>query len=114
QPGDLPGNPEQSRGNRSFEYDTLGAAYVNFLIDELLPEALKGLNISPDPAQRAICGFSSGAICAFNAAWSRPDMFGKVISHCGSFTNIRGGHVYPSRIRATDRKLLRVFLQGGQ
>ena len=114
QPGDLPGNEPQGRGNRSVEYDTIGAGYVTFLLDELLPEALAGLSVSPDPAQRAICGFSSGAICAFNAAWSRPDAFGKVISHCGSFTNIRGGHVYPSRIRTTEPKPLRVLLQGGQ
>lgn len=113
QPGDLPGNPEQSRGNRSVEYDTLGAAYVTYLLDELLPEALAGLNISTDPAQRAICGMSSGGICAFNAAWERPDAFGKVISHCGSFTNIRGGHVYASRVRAAEPKPLRLFLQSG-
>lgn len=112
QPGDLPGNPEQSRGNRSVEYDTLGPAYVTFLLDELLPEALAGLNVSTDPAQRAICGMSSGGICAFNAAWERPDAFGKVISHCGSFTNIRGGHVYPAYIRAAEPKPIRVFLQG--
>ena len=113
QPGDLPGNPQQSRGNRSVEYDTLGPAYVTFLLDELLPEALAGLNISADPAQRAICGMSSGGICAFNAAWERPEAFGKVISHCGSYTNIRGGHVYPSRVRAAEPKPLRLFLQSG-
>jgi enterochelin esterase-like enzyme len=113
QPGDLPGNPEQSRGNRSVEYDTLGDAYVRFVLDELLPVALAGRNISADPAQRAICGMSSGGICAFNAAWERPGTFGKVISHCGSFTNIRGGHVYPSRVRAAAAKPLRVFLQSG-
>jgi enterochelin esterase-like enzyme len=113
QPGDLPGNPDQSRGNRSVEYDTLGPAYVTYLLDELLPEALSGLNVSADPRQRAICGMSSGGICAFNAAWERPDAFGKVISHCGSFTNIRGGHVYPSRVRTAEPKSLRVFLQSG-
>jgi enterochelin esterase-like enzyme len=113
QPGDLPGNPKQSRGNRSVEYDTLGDTYVRFLLDELLPEALAGLNVSADPSQRAICGMSSGGICAFNAAWERPDAFGKVISHVGSFTNIRGGHVFPSRVRAADPKPIRVFLQGG-
>ena len=48
--GDLPDNPERSRGNRSVEYDTLGDAYVRFLIDELLPEALAGLNVQPIPA----------------------------------------------------------------
>lgn len=113
QPGDLPESPEQSRGNRSIEYDTLGDAYVRFLLDELLPEALAGLNVTTDPAQRVICGMSSGGICAFNAAWERPDAFGKVISHAGSFTNIRGGHVYPSLVRASAPRPLRVFLQSG-
>lgn len=113
QPGDLPGNPAQSRGNRSVEYDTLGDAYPRFLVEELLPEALAGLNVSTDPRQRAICGMSSGGICAFNAAWERPEAFGKVISHVGSFTNIRGGHVLASRVRGAEPKPLRAFLQGG-
>jgi enterochelin esterase family protein len=56
---------------------------------------------------------SSGGICAFNAAWERPDAFGKVVSHCGSFTNIRGGGVYPSLIRRSTPRPIRVFLQGG-
>src|SRR4051812_25674619 len=103
------------RANRSFEYDSLGDAYAKFLIDELLPVALKGLNVSPDPAKRAICGNSSGGICAFTVAWERPDSFGKVVSHVGSFTNIRGGYVYPALIRQTKEKPkpIRVFLQDG-
>jgi enterochelin esterase family protein len=36
-----------------------------------------------------------------------------VVSHCGSFTDIRGGHVYPSLIRKTEAKPIRVFLQSG-
>ena len=40
--------------------------------------------------------------------------FARVISHVGSFTNIRGGHNYPWLIRNTPRKpIARVFLQGG-
>jgi enterochelin esterase family protein len=114
EPGDLPGAESGSRGNRSLEYDSLTDAYVRFLLEELLPEALAGLNVSTDPALRVICGMSSGGICAFNAAWERPDAFGRVISHVGSFTNIRGGHVYPSRVRGAERKPIRVFLQSGE
>ncbi len=44
-----------------------------------------------DPEMRAIGGSSSGAICAFTAAWERPDLFRKVYSNVGSFTNLRGG-----------------------
>lgn len=102
--------------NRSFEYDSLGGDYARFLIDELLPfvVAKYGLKLSTDPDQRAIAGMSSGAICAFTVAWERPDQFRKVLSHIGSFTNIRGGHVYPALIRKTERKPLRVFLQDGR
>jgi enterochelin esterase family protein len=35
------------------------------------------------------------------------------LSHVGSFTNIRGGDVYPGLIRKTERKPIRVFLQDG-
>ena len=114
-PGVVPpaADGQKPRSNRSFEYDSLGDQYAKFLIGELLPEATKGLNISTDPAHRAICGISSGGICAFTAAWERPDQFGKVVSHIGSFTNIRGGHVYPALIRKTERKPLRIFLQEG-
>jgi enterochelin esterase family protein len=100
--------------NRSIEYDSLGDAYARFLIDELLPEATRGLNISNDPGLRAICGLSSGGICAFNAAWERPDAFSKVVSHCGSFVNIRGGHELASAVRRVPPKPLRIFLQTGK
>ena len=45
------------------------------------------------------CGRSAAPvparICAFTAAWERPDVFRKVYSSVGSFTNLRGGNVYP-------------------
>ncbi|MCB1096019.1 MAG: SMP-30/gluconolactonase/LRE family protein [Verrucomicrobiae bacterium] len=105
----------QPRNNRSFEYDSLGDAYVRFLVDELIPQVEKRFSVkaSKDPAKNAICGMSSGGICAWTVAWERPDRFGKVLSHIGSFTNIRGGQVYPALIRKTERKPIRVFLQDG-
>jgi len=69
--------------------------------------------LSKDPDRRGIGGASSGAIAAFTVAWERPESFGKVVSHIGSFTNIRGGHVYPGLIRKTKAKPIRVFLQDG-
>jgi enterochelin esterase family protein len=102
------------KSNRSVEYDTLSADYVTFLEKELLPEVAKKWNITTDPGQRAIVGISSGGICAFTAAWERPDLFRKVLSHVGSFTDIRGGYAYPAIIRKTKPvKPLRVFLQDG-
>ena len=105
--------PPGVRRNRSVEYDSLSADYVNFLEKEILAEVGKSHKLTNDPAMRAICGMSSGGICAFTAAWERPDLFHKVVSHIGSFTNIRGGHVYPALIRKTENKPLRVFLQDG-
>lgn len=99
--------------NRSFEYDSLGDQYARFLLEEILPEVGKDYRLTDDPDRRAICGISSGGICAWTVAWERPDAFRKVLSHVGSFTNIRGGHAYPAMIRKTPRKPIRVFLQGG-
>lgn len=115
-PGSIPATlpSAKPRNNRAFEYDSLGDANARFLLEELLPEATKGLNLTSDPAGRAVCGNSSGAIAAFTVAWERPDSFRKVISHIGSYTNIHGGHVYPGLIRKTrPAKPLRVFLQDG-
>ncbi|MFP6858790.1 MAG: alpha/beta hydrolase-fold protein, partial [Roseibacillus sp.] len=106
-------NPRKVKSNRSVEYDTLSDAYVTFLEKEILAEVAKEYKLTDDPEMRAICGMSSGGICAFTAAWERPDLFRKVVSHIGSFTNIRGGHVYPALIRKTENKPLRVFLQDG-
>jgi len=36
-----------------------------------------------------------------------------VLSHIGSFTNIRGGHVCHALIRKTEKKPIRVYLQEG-
>jgi enterochelin esterase family protein len=105
--------PQGVGSNRSVEYDSLDAKYAEFLEKEILAEVGKTLRLTDDPEQRAICGMSSGGICAFTVAWERPDLFRKVLSHIGSFTNIRGGHVYPSLIRKTEKKPLRVFLQDG-
>jgi len=102
------------RRNRSFEYDSLSDLYARFLLEEILPAVGKDYNLTTDPECRAIGGISSGGICAWTVAWERPDAFRKVLSHVGSFTNIRGGHVYPALIRKTDPKPIRIFLQEGE
>lgn len=116
-PGALAGDadPEAAMAQRSVEYDTIDDRYATFLDADVLPfvEGALGRALTRDPTRRTICGISSGGICAFNAAWHRPDLFARVISHCGSFTAIRGGHNYPSIVRRTTRKPIRVFLQSG-
>jgi enterochelin esterase family protein len=111
-PPAVPGG--KARSTRSYEYDTPDGVYARFLIEELIPEAGKHAKISPRPEDRALVGVSSGGICAFAAAWFRPDAFRKVISGIGSFTNIRAGIWFPSAIRKTERKPIRVYLQEGE
>jgi enterochelin esterase family protein len=113
---ELPPKPgwEPKPENRSFEYDTLSGDYANFLLTEILPEVKKELRITDDPDGHAIAGISSGGICAFTVAWQRPDDFRKVLSHVGSFVNLRGGDAYPSIIRKEPEvRPIRVFLQDG-
>jgi enterochelin esterase-like enzyme len=99
--------------NRSIEYDSTNANYAKFLLDDVLPTLHRSYNISSDPACRGIAGCSSGGHAAFTVAWERPEAFRKVISLVGSFVDIRGGNRYPSLIRKSARKPLRVFLQDG-
>ncbi|MGN6548082.1 MAG: alpha/beta hydrolase-fold protein [Aureliella sp.] len=117
-PGTVPATKPDAkdRSTRSFEYDSMGDRYARFLVEEFLPVALKGLNVSSDPKDRAVCGISSGGICAFTVAWEKPDQFGKVLSHIGSFTNIRGGWAYPGLVRKTKDhpKPIKVYLQDGK
>jgi gluconolactonase len=108
------------RFNRSFEYDGLGDNYVRFLLDELLPEVEKKatsdgrpIRLSKDGNDRSIGGSSSGAICAFTAAWERPDAFRRVFSAIGTYVGLRGGHNYPTLIRKFEPKPIRIFLQDG-
>lgn len=114
--GDSPPDNRWRANNRSFEYDTLSDQYAQFVIQELLPHVIDEmkLNVSGNAQDRAIGGISSGGICAFTAAWEHPEWFSKVLSHVGSFTNIRGGHHYQALIRKAERKPIRVFLQDGE
>jgi gluconolactonase len=115
-----PSGAALDRFNRSFEYDGLGAGYVRFLQEELLPEVEKKstsdgrpIRLSPAGNDRAIAGSSSGAICAFTAAWERPDAFRRVFSAIGTYVGLRGGNEYPTLIRKFEPKPIRVFLQDG-
>jgi enterochelin esterase-like enzyme len=123
QPGNLPQGVEAEggRGERNFEYDSVTDRYSHFLLEEILPEVEKTIKLRHDAASRAIAGLSSGASCAFTAAWYRPDQFSKVLSWIGSYTNLHpskkggadGANVYPFLIRDQDKKPIRVFLQDG-
>ena len=105
-----PGTPS----SRSMEYDSMDDKYTRFLLDEIIPDViLSEYNIIDDADGWAIAGHSSGGIAAFTVGWHRPDRFHKIMTHNGSFVNIRGGDAYPELIRTTSPKPLRVYLLSG-
>jgi sugar lactone lactonase YvrE/enterochelin esterase-like enzyme len=113
-------NAALDRFNRSYEYDGLGDNYVRFLLEELLPDVEtkktadgRVIRLSKNGNDRAIGGQSSGAICAFTAAWERPDAFSRVFSAIGTYVGLRGGDRYPTLIRKYEPKPMRIFLQDG-
>jgi enterochelin esterase family protein len=103
----------QDPRQRNVEYDAFDSTYAEFLSDEILPHVEQQFTISRDPRMRGICGGSSGGNAAFTAAWTRPDLFTRVIACLSSFAQMPGGNPYPELIRASGRKPLTVFLQAG-
>ncbi|RYU93979.1 SMP-30/gluconolactonase/LRE family protein [Emticicia agri] len=114
------GETALDRFNRSYEYDGLGDNYARFILDEILPEVEKkktsdgrAIRLSKSGNDRAIGGASSGAVCAFTAAWERPDAFSRVFSAIGTYVGLRGANEYPTLIRKYEPKPIRVYLQDG-
>lgn len=113
-------NSALDRFNRSYEYDGVGDNYARFLLTELLPEVAtkktsdgRPIRFSTNANDHAIGGSSSGAVCAFTAAWERPDAFSRVFSVVGTYVGLRGADRYPTLIRKYEPKPLRIFLQDG-
>lgn len=109
------------RYNRSNEFDRIDGTFARFLETEVLPmvesitlEDGRKLSISKNATDCAITGASSGGICSFVAAWSRPDMFSRVYCTVGTFVSMRGGHTIPALIRKTEPKPIRIFLHDGE
>ena len=108
------------RYNRSNEFDMTTGTFASFINDEVLPwvenlTTARGLPIklSHRGGDGMIFGLSSGGIAAFNAAWHRPDLFGKVFTGVGTFVAMRGGNDLQALVRKTEPLPLRVFIQDG-
>lgn len=111
---------ELDRFNRSFEYDGLNDNYARFLLEEIFPfvESKKASDgraiiLSKNGNDRAIGGSSSGAVCAFTAAWECPAEFSRVFSAIGTYTGLRGADRYPILVRKHEPKPFRIFMQDG-
>ena len=106
--------------NRTYEFDSTNDNFPDFLEREVLPEVEKQvtpdgkpIRLSHKAKDRGISGASTGGIGAFTVAWRRPDLFTRVYSTIGTFIAMRGGEEYPTYIRKTEPKPLRVFLEDG-
>ena len=107
-----------ARYNRTNEFDNMNDRFARFIEQEILPDVVKQktsdgrpIKLSADANDHAIAGASSGAICAFTAAWQRPDLFSRVFSAIGTYIGMRGGDQYPVLVRKTVPKPIRVYLQ---
>lgn len=114
-----PGNAG-GRAMRSIEYDTVDDTYSRYILEEILPEIGKSVRLREDGYSRAFVGESSGGICAFNAAYFKPDQFSRVLSWIGSFAALQtstaepvGGAAYPLKVRRDPKRNIRVWLQDG-
>lgn len=106
------------RYNRTNEFDNMNDRFARFIEEEILPDVIKqkasdgrSINLSASANDHAIAGASSGAICAFTAAWQRPDLFSRVFSAIGTYIGMRGGDQYPVLVRKTEPKPIRIYLQ---
>lgn len=107
-PGVFPAS--ETPKNRNAEYDDADGRYAGFLNDEVLARVADLHSLSPLPADRGICGGSSGGNAAFTAAWNRPDAFGRVLAFNPSFAQMPGGNPYPRLLHGGHRRDFRVLL----
>jgi enterochelin esterase family protein len=102
------------RRQRNVEYDAADDRCASLLLDEVVTLVARDWVLSPDPARRVVCGFSSGGNAAFTAAWHRPDGFGASVCFSASFAQMPGGNPYPALLGHTRRPRLRSYLHVGR
>jgi enterochelin esterase-like enzyme len=83
------GSGDAQGSQRGLEYDTMSGRYAEFVETEVLPLVEKqfGVRLTKDPDGRATMGCSSGASAALSMAWSRTDLYRRVLSYSGTFVN---------------------------
>ncbi len=115
-----PGTNEPLRFDRCYQFDSTNDTFARFLTEEVLPAVERHatpdgqpIHLSADPNDHMIYGGSSGGVCAWTAAWQRPDLFRRVFTAIGTYVGMRGADTYPTLVRKTEPKPIRIFLQDG-
>jgi predicted alpha/beta superfamily hydrolase len=100
-----------SPADRMRDYTRDGAeAYTRFLTDKLKPLVDGALRTLTGPRDTVVMGSSLGGVAALHAAWSRPDVFGRVACLSSTF-----GHLDDlfERVAREPKRPLLVYLDSG-
>ena len=83
------GGGDAQGSQRGLEYDTMSAAFAEFVEKEVLPraEAEANVKLTKNPDGRATMGYSSGGACALIMAWYHPEWYHRVLAYSGTFVN---------------------------
>ena len=78
---------------RSMEYDTVSVKYADFVEAEVLPRAEKEANVklTKDPEGRMTFGGSSGGAVSLTMAWFKPELYHRVLTYSGTYTDLQHG-----------------------
>lgn len=107
------GNP---RGMRTEEFDEFSREFPDLLIEEMIPDAVKKMNvvIDPNPDMHFITGGSSGGTMAWNAVWFRTDYFRRTFLSSPTFAAERGGDEVLTLVRKTETKPIKIYMTAGE
>jgi enterochelin esterase-like enzyme len=116
-----------ARGSeRGLEYDTVSGKFAEFIEAEVLPKVANDYNVAftKDPDGRATMGGSSGGAVAFTMAWFHPDLYRRVLTYSGTYTNnqspenpafLHGAWEYHEHlIPQSEPKPLRIWMEVGE
>jgi hypothetical protein len=83
------GGQDAQGSERGREYDTVSAAYTQFVEREVLPkvEQATGARLTRNPDGRATMGLSSSGAAAFTMAWFHPELYRRVLAYSPTMVN---------------------------
>jgi enterochelin esterase family protein len=118
------GGGDGGGSERGLEYDTVSGKFAEFIEAEILPRVEKeyGVTLTKDPDARMTLGGSSGGAVALSMAWFHPELYHRVLTYSGTFTNQQSGPDAPHGaweyhehlIPDSAVKPLRIFLETGE
>jgi len=78
---------------RSMEYDTVSVKYADFVEAEVLPRVEKEAHVklTKNPDGRMTFGGSSGGAVSLTMAWFKPELYHRVLTYSGTYTDLQNG-----------------------